>query len=392
MTELCDLCGSARLIPAHEPEETARGLTVYVCEQCGLVQSLPRIDRVASRSVRVSVGADWGNVRYGKALRLDVTLATLSRAFDLRSVRHCLDVGSSRGSFALALLEAAPEARVRAIEPDGRIVASYAGHARIDLVRGRLEDITLPDGSFDLIHCSHTLEHVLSPWRALAKLRRALSPDGRLFVEVPCLDFIGGSDVIEEWFLDKHLFHFTRPLLARYLALTGFDVGPGGIHGDGENITAIATPVEIPYPGEIRDEQEVRRSLTFIARYQRTVAANRKRLRRAVRALNHLGKTRIVVWGAGRLFDSMVRFGGLDPGRLTGVVDSHLVRYVDSVHGRPVVDPKRLAALQPDLIVIASRTYFDEIRRQAAGLVPDCATVGFTELLEVPAHMAAEGC
>jgi hypothetical protein len=132
--------------------------------------------------------------------------------------------------------------------------------------------------------------------------------------------------------------------------------------------------------------------LRAIARYQRTLAANRKKLRQAVVALSRLNKTRIVVWGAGRLFDCMVKFGGLDPGRLTAVVDSHLGRYVESVHGRPVVEPKRLPALQPDLVVIASRAYYGEILEQVRALVPGCATVGFAELLEVPGHMVAEGC
>jgi hypothetical protein len=137
------------------------------------------------------------------------------------------------------------------------------------------------------------------------------------------------------------------------------------------------------YPGEAE------RSLALIARYQRTLSANRAKLRLAVKALARLGCTRVVVWGAGRLFDGLVRFGGLNPGRLSGIVDAHLGMYVESVHGRPVVDPARLPALQPDLVVIASRAYAEEIRRAAEALVPGCTIVGFNELLEVPDHVAA---
>jgi hypothetical protein len=125
----------------------------------------------------------------------------------------------------------------------------------------------------------------------------------------------------------------------------------------------------------------------LIRRYQRTVNDNRTRLRNAVAALNRLAPRRKVVWGAGRLFDSLVTIGGLDPASLTAVVDSHLGRYVASVHGRPVVEPDRLASLQPDLVVIASRAYYAEIHRRVGELVPGCPTLGFAELLNAPAEV-----
>ena len=42
---LCDLCGADSLDQIYQPERSGRGLKIYLCRHCGLVQSLPRIDR-----------------------------------------------------------------------------------------------------------------------------------------------------------------------------------------------------------------------------------------------------------------------------------------------------------------------------------------------------------
>src|SRR3954465_1571194 len=83
---LCDLCGATSLAQVYKPERSTRGLQIYLCRHCGLVQSLPRIDRMASRNqATVSQGADWGNVRYGKGFRTQIALDALARHADLEA-------------------------------------------------------------------------------------------------------------------------------------------------------------------------------------------------------------------------------------------------------------------------------------------------------------------
>ena len=122
LAENCDLCGESRLTLAYRPPSSVRGLAVYVCERCGAVQSLPRLDQTSSKQVAVSAGAGWGNVRYGKGFRTDTAISFLQQALDLAAVRHCLDIGANRGSFVLRLREIAPRAAITAIEPDRRVV------------------------------------------------------------------------------------------------------------------------------------------------------------------------------------------------------------------------------------------------------------------------------
>ena len=64
-------------------------------------------------------------------------------------------------------------------------VAEYVG---VDLgnpladLEGRIEALPVPDGSFDLILCTQTLEHADDPAKGVRELRRAVAPGGRVLL------------------------------------------------------------------------------------------------------------------------------------------------------------------------------------------------------------------
>jgi SAM-dependent methyltransferase len=57
--------------------------------------------------------------------------------------------------------------------------------SRAALIRMDVTDIRLPDDSFDVILCSHVLEHVGDDARAMRELRRILRPGGWAILQVP---------------------------------------------------------------------------------------------------------------------------------------------------------------------------------------------------------------
>lgn len=101
-----------------------------------------------------------------------------------------------------ASLEAAAIAGLRA--PGRRIFCALA------------EALPFRDGSFDVVYCYSTLEHLADPGRAVREMLRVLRPGGRLYVHTPnrwaC--FEGHYKVF--W-----LPGLPRPLSAAYLALRG---------------------------------------------------------------------------------------------------------------------------------------------------------------------------
>ena len=64
-------------------------------------------------------------------------------------------------------------------------VAEYIGvdiaNPSADL-EGTVEEIPVPDSSFELVLCTQTLEHALDPARAVRELRRLAAPGGRVLV------------------------------------------------------------------------------------------------------------------------------------------------------------------------------------------------------------------
>lgn len=57
------------------------------------------------------------------------------------------------------------------------------------MVKMDITDIQYPDQSFDVIYCSHVLEHVADDRKGMRELRRVMSRDGWGLFQVPiCLD------------------------------------------------------------------------------------------------------------------------------------------------------------------------------------------------------------
>jgi 2-polyprenyl-3-methyl-5-hydroxy-6-metoxy-1,4-benzoquinol methylase len=332
-TLCCDFCRQ-QLQPRYRPDRTSRGLTVYVCQHCGLVQSGPRIARTKDRhAASVSGGADWGNVRYGKGFRTHAALDALSRYADFGTNLTLLDVGSNRGSFARAFLDAAPHAALTAVEPDERFAEAAGGLPRTRLIRSRIEDMAFADASFDIVHSCHTIEHLAEPFTVLRDHARILRHGGLLVIDAPNIALIGGSDIVEEWFIDKHLFHFSARSLSRMITAAGFSIIEQVDPADSINLLFVARKTGRCDERNAADLAEVEQADRLIARYQHTRSRNLAALTQAARELNNLKPRRIALWGAGRLFDLLVTEGGFDPRQLNLLIDTHLKQYMHTRHG-----------------------------------------------------------
>lgn len=381
MLPVCDFCRTDSLTFAYAAPGTARGLKVYVCSHCGLVQSAPRIARTKDRhGAAVSGDADWGNVRYGKGFRTQAALDALAAHTDLNSDLSLLDVGSNRGSFARTFLDTAPRARITAVEPDERFADTCADLPRTELVRARIEDTALPDASFDIVHSCHTIEHVGAAFAALKDHARVLKDGGLLVIDAPNIALIGGDDIIEEWFIDKHLFHFSARTLSRMIEAVGFEIVQQNDPADLVNLLFVAKKRGMAQDTVAADPAEVAQAMALMARYQTQRAANLAALHHAAHELASLAPRKVALWGAGRLFDLLVREGGFDPATLALLIDSHLKQHMDQRHGVALAGPE---ALHPgiDTVVVMSRMFADEITAQVRDRAPNAQIILYADLL-----------
>ena len=56
MKEGCNTCLDESLEEVYSAPDTLRELKIFLCKNCGLVQSLPRTDHVLDRTRRVTSG------------------------------------------------------------------------------------------------------------------------------------------------------------------------------------------------------------------------------------------------------------------------------------------------------------------------------------------------
>ena len=97
-----------------------------------------------------------------------------------------------------------PCKRLLHIAPEGGLERRLRQHPHIDYLSADLQgppaamvamDLTAipePDASFDVIYCSHVLEHVPDDRKAMGELARVLRPTGWMVLQVPIRD--GGTD------------------------------------------------------------------------------------------------------------------------------------------------------------------------------------------------------
>ena len=378
MQDFCELCGRDGLTLAYAPEHSSRGISIYICCYCGLVQSLPRIDHAPRAPAAISSGADWGNVRYGKGFRTTIALDAVKRHIQSDQFR-LIDIGSNRGRFIDALTKAFPAADVVAVEPDERVAQSSAAKAELHVAR--IEALKLEAGQFDVVHSCHTAEHLAHPLRVLKDHARILKDGGLLILDAPNIAVIGADDIVEEWFIDKHLYHFSIRTLSRMVEAAGFEILEPPDVSDRENIFIVARKSAATPAPVTADPSEVDRAVELISTYGATRSHNIDALHAVAAELCEMAPRRVAMWGAGRIFDSLIVHGGFDPKHLAVLIDTYLLAHVAERHGFPLSGPEALPESNPGVVVVMSRGFAGEIVAAAKQLVPGAEVVVFTELL-----------
>jgi pyruvate/2-oxoglutarate/acetoin dehydrogenase E1 component len=93
-----------------------------------------------------------------------------------------------------------------------------------------------------------------------------------LIIDAPNIAQIGSDDIAGEWFVDSHLYHFSRRTLARLLEIAGFEIVAGADPRDRENLLFAARKRNEPMSSESRDFAEVDAALATITAYVTTRA------------------------------------------------------------------------------------------------------------------------
>lgn len=228
-TGWCRICGATVDQRAVGPEKFAgTGQWFHRCGVCGNGYLAPdlvpgRLARFYREDYRRFFPAE-ATQQYDENFFATLKARPLARlraarvGADLPAAARILEIGSGFGTLLAALHQDDLSRTLIAVEPDSTHRTAGLEDAPVPFL-----DLAaaLASGPYDLILLFHTLEHVADPVGLLRDLRGALSPAGRLVIEVP--------DVSSDWsgWQDVHLAHlsyFTPAGLDRLIVRSGFEI------------------------------------------------------------------------------------------------------------------------------------------------------------------------
>lgn len=361
----CKLCGFKIRNYVYIPKHSKRKAKIVICKKCQLVQSVFRKSNFKKKA-SLSSDADWGNVRHGKKLRLDKQTENIN--FDLYLKGKVLDIGSNRGDFIKFALKNKNVEEVYALEPDLNLI-DYFDEDKTKIINDRIENINFNKTiKFDFIYCSHTLEH-LDEFESLFNLfNNNLAESGKILIDVPNITFIENKNLTEEFFIDKHKFHFSisslENLISRYNYQNHYS------HYENNNLIYIIKKSEDQISNV---KSNVRLSTidykNLIRNYKHNLRNNRRKLTKIVKSefLDTINNKRVVIWGAGRILNSLLKYGNLKLNNNVMLVDSYLTNLpndiVQEYYLNKVQLPKEIESYNPEVIFILANSAESEINK-----------------------------
>jgi len=338
----CDFCDSTYTEEVYTVPTSRTATIVYSCNDCGLLQSFSKNKGNKHTHKSISSGADWGNIRHGKKIRLSKSIETFNKYLNLSDIKLMLDVGSNRGHFVKYMINNS-DCAIKAIEPDARVITDYPMSDKLEVIIQRYENWHC-DIKFDLIYCCHTLEHATSASYMLKRMRDMLQDGGHLYLDVPSTAVLTEPNNVEEFFIDKHTYHFSLQVLINYLTALGFNIRHS--EDDGYNIVILCTK----NTKTVKNKQ-------IVDTYRATLTANHLKMQEAAEKIHALCEThRVALYGASKIYDALVVHGQLDTKKPTHIVDDYLFGYIDQVHGRLLTKSETVTLDTVDIVILLTRS------------------------------------
>ncbi len=282
----CRLCGkmlsddglSLRQMPVcnrftTRPEAIeGHDLSLHQCGQCGLIQLGAPLSIEAIRPL-----LPWIKYREPDA--------HLDRFVERLLAEHASDAVNAFGvgPFDQPLLDRLHRRGLRTSALDVRPASSgqervypYLETWQLGLNSGRLSGLAGAHGTADIVCCRYLLEHCHEPSDALRALRKLLSRDGVVIVEVPDSEkFLAAGDYAFIW--EEHVSYFTEPTLRLLAAKSGYEIA--GLHRAPGELEDALVAVLRPAPSAAHAEDDHACSSPTFQRYVQNFAPSQAAVR-----------------------------------------------------------------------------------------------------------------
>lgn len=279
-----------------------------------------------------------------------------------------LDIGSSQGHLLSLFKNEGCE--VLGIEPSAKLKAIARELYGVELISAFIDRDFDPGRQFDLVILSHVVEHLRWPIDVLQAVGKNLTPEGLVFIEVPCIEEFDERDLFQ--FSFEHINYFSHGSLADLMHQAGFEEvdhlvfeNDGGVVPFYPTLGSLWRKTTRSYPLRSRHAHNRR----VIGRYVALVNRHAAQLHgRIAEALARHG--RIAIWGAGTLTAQLLAQTALGRAEIAVIYDNDPKRDGQSMCNIPIRKPQPgpdlLKADGIDAIVIGSWSSQEEILQQLA--------------------------
>ncbi len=220
-------------------------------------------------------------------------------------------------------------------------------------------------GAFDLVVCSHVLEHASYPLQMVGEMYEYMAPGGYLYIEVPYNGSHLASTLIDGHPLNRmheHVSHFSPASLARLVEAAGLTPIRARVWRTPGRVSAIigsrtpggnAPPPLIVEQHDAMDTPDLPRGMHRI--HQRAEQWAREQVR-------------IVIHPAGAYAMELLAYTALRDAAVVALSDKNTALHTRTLMGKKVVPPSSIPELNPELVLIASPRYESEISAEMAWL------------------------
>lgn len=353
----CTSC-SGELTAKYSPINTKRGIKVYSCTNCGLMQSFGGV-YVSRPKGSMSCDADRASIKYTKTLVLQDQIDWLTgKNINFSKFQRVLDIGANRGSFMTYFFNQNDSfLDYHAVETEPLFEDLYPAHPNLRVEIDRIENVSLR--KYDFVYFIHTLEHLVDVSGTLNKLKASLTDDGVMYICVPNIIF-GAYSSFSEIFIDPHTIHFEYATLYNTIVREGFEIIASNGLGEPELKMLVKRSPKVKLS---RKRMLPDFNMDF---YKESLKNLRQQITLKAKTINELEEKRIF-WGAGRIFDGLVRIGDIEFRPTDLIIDKNVSSHFPRLFDNEVRTPECLLELSPDeyRVIICSNEYANEIKNEA---------------------------
>lgn len=334
--------------------EIPRGnLSLAVCEDCGFIFNQD------FEFSKLSYGGNYDNTQNCSAFFNEYVNDRIHYLIFEKSIRNCriLEVGCGNGSFLRKLVEGGGKGSSGyGFDP------SYMGR-EIDL-NGRLKfekDYYGPqyrDISVDVVVCRHVIEHIAEPLNLLQNIKQSLvnSPQGQIFIETPCVNWILANQAIWDFFYE-HCSYFTAESITTAMEIAGFRV-ENVQNAFGGQYLWIEAKISNEKPMVTREPNSILQLATQFGLREKEVINN---FQYKLKKLAHKGK--IAIWGAGAKGVTFANLVDAERKLIECVIDINPKKqghYLPGT-GHPIVNYRELPMFGVTTAILTNPNYIEEI-------------------------------